>query len=109
MNFDEYQKKALLTVAYPKKDPSWTYPALGLAGEVGEVEEILKKFIRDATSIDTSERLELLKKELGDVLWYLAVLASEFNFSFQEIAELNIKKLASRKENNKIHGDGDNR
>lgn len=52
---------------------------------------------------------EEIKKELGDVLWYLAQIASELNLSLDGVAELNLQKLASRKKRNKLHGNGDNR
>lgn len=126
MNFNEYQEKALETAIYPTpyvegRDPDkyvfldekvnvgYVYPALGLVGEAGEVAEKIKKLIRDKQGGFNSEDVESIKKELGDVLWYVAVLASEFFISLDEIAEANIKKLASRKERGKLHGNGDNR
>ncbi len=109
MDFEEYQKKAKETAVYPKLEPSWIYPSLGLAGESGEIMEKLKKILRDSNSNDKEERIKELKKEFGDVLWYLSALATELNFSLQEIAEENIEKLKSRKERGVLHGGGDNR
>ena len=82
---------------------------LGLAGETGETSEKLKKAIRDDGGIVTEERRAAIKKELGDVLWYIAALSTELNLDLQEIAEENLAKLAKRKVEAKLHGDGDNR
>jgi NTP pyrophosphatase (non-canonical NTP hydrolase) len=88
---------------------NFVYPTLGLTGEAGEVAEKIKKVLRDKNGlIDKNTRREL-KKELGDVLWYLANLATEIGLSLEEIARANLKKLASRKKRGKLHGSGDNR
>ena len=100
MTFDEYQVKAKQTAIY---DHSVIYPTLGLCGESGEVAEKVKKHLRDGTSLDE------LKKELGDVLWYLASIASDLNISLNDIALTNVEKLQSRMERGKIQGSGDNR
>ncbi|MGI6341259.1 MAG: nucleoside triphosphate pyrophosphohydrolase family protein [Minisyncoccales bacterium] len=109
MNFNEYQQKARQTAIYPNKDNNFIYPTLGLVGEAGEVAEKIKKVIRDNNGIITQEKKEEIKKELGDVLWYIANLAYELNIDLEDIAEGNIEKLFSRMERNKVHGDGDNR
>ncbi|MDD2909887.1 MAG: nucleoside triphosphate pyrophosphohydrolase family protein [Candidatus Pacebacteria bacterium] len=109
MNFNEYQQKARQTAIYPNKDNNFIYPTLGLVGEAGEVAEKIKKVIRDNNGIITQEKKEEIKKELGDVLWYIANLAHELNIDLEDIAEGNIEKLFSRMERNKVHGDGDNR
>ncbi len=100
MTFDEYQVKAKQTAIY---DHPIIYPTLGLCGESGEVAEKVKKHLRDGTSLDE------LKKELGDVLWYLASIASDLNISLNDIALTNVEKLQSRMERGKIGGSGDNR
>lgn len=109
MNFNEYQKKAKRTALYPKIGKSFVYPALGLAGEAGEVAEKVKKIFRDKKGKVDGETKDILKKELGDVLWYLAQLSTEFGLEFEDVAEENINKLWSRKRRDKLHGDGDNR
>ena len=109
MTFEEYQKKARKTAKYPKVGASFVYPMLGLAGETGEVVEKVKKIFRDDGGKVTKNKKEEIKKELGDVLWYLSQIATEFNMSLEEIAAANIEKLYSRLERNKIYGDGDNR
>jgi NTP pyrophosphatase (non-canonical NTP hydrolase) len=83
------------------------YPFFGLAGEVGEVMEKMKKCIRDGTP--RTELREFLKKELGDVLWYINALAHEFDLTLEEIAIANVEKLESRKARDQLHGSGDDR
>ena len=78
---------------------------LGLVGEAGEVAEKLKKSLRDNTNLDVQD----MKKELGDVLFYLAALANLYQSSLQEVAELNMEKLNSRQKRGKMNGSGDNR
>ncbi len=98
------------TAIYPGKgEGNWTYPALGLAGETGEICEKLKKAIRDQGGVVDPDRLALIEKELGDVLWYLAALSTELGLELQTIAEKNLEKLALRMDTDKIRGDGDNR
>lgn len=109
MNFNDYQSLSRRTALYPSKGYNFVYPTLGLAGEAGEVAEKVKKILRDKDGVvDTADK-ESLKKELGDVLWYLAQLATEFGLSLDDIADANLKKLSSRMERGKIGGDGDNR
>ncbi len=109
MNFNEYQQKSRQTALYPNKDNNFIYPTLGLVGEAGEVAEKIKKVIRDNDGIITSEKKEEIKKELGDVLWYVSNLAYELNIELEDVAQGNIEKLFSRMERDKLHGDGDNR
>lgn len=109
MNFKEYQKLSRKTAIYPNKDNNFVYATLGLVGEAGEVAEKIKKIFRDNNGILDEERKQVLKKELGDVLWYLAQLSTELGLSFDDVACYNIEKLSSRKERNTLHGDGDNR
>ena len=109
MNFTEYQNLALSTAIYPMMYKK-VYPALGLCGEAGEVAEKIKKVIRDGVDYGYEEEFKAeLTKELGDVLWYVAALASDLDISLDDVAEKNVQKLASRKKRNKIGGSGDNR
>ena len=109
MNFDEYQKGSKKTAAYPHKN-RYSYTALGLSGEVGEVSEHVKRILRGEDGGKMSEeRIKNLKKELGDVLWYLTQLTTELGLSLYDIATENLKKLFSRKKRDKLHGKGDNR
>ena len=110
MNFNDYQAQATKTALYPKvADHGWVYPALGLANEAGEVTGKLKKVIRDNNGEINEARRQDLSKELGDVLWYIAQLATELGIDLNDIAEANIAKLASRQERGVLGGDGDNR
>ena len=109
MNFTEYQNLAKSTAIYPSRYAK-VYPALGLCGEAGEVAEKIKKVIRDGVDYGYEEEFKAdLTKELGDVLWYVAALASDLDISLSDVAEKNVQKLASRKKRNKIGGSGDNR
>jgi len=109
MNFNEYQIEARKTAVYPNLGKNLWYPALGLCGESGEVAEKIKKVFRDSNGLVTQEKKNELKKELGDVLWYLSNLASELEISIDNVATTNLIKLKERKDNNKLHGSGDNR
>jgi len=109
MNFETYQINARKTAIYPSLGSNYVYPTLGLVGESGEVAEKVKKVIRDKNGIFDEETLIGLKKELGDVLWYVSNICSELNFSLEDIAEENLLKLEKRSFEGKIKGSGDNR
>ena len=110
MTFDEYQKVALTTaINHPDKLMNQTIFAMGISGEAGEVLEKWKKIVAYEDGVITEARLAELKKELGDVVWYIAVLAHSLGLSFDEIMQLNIDKLASRKKRGTQRGEGDNR
>ena len=117
MNFNDYQNQAIQTdVAHNSTTKSSRYngymeKALGLAGETGEVLEIIKKIIRDKGGVfeTAPEDCEKLKKELGDVLWYLSAVAYYNDIKLEDIAKTNLEKLASRQRRDKIHGSGDDR
>lgn len=108
MELNDYQKKAHETSFH---EMSVIYPTLGLLGEAGEVAEKIKKLIRDkgyrpGDCIDKND-MEAIALELGDVMWYIAELASNLDLSLQTICQLNLIKLSSRKSRNKLHGSGD--
>lgn len=109
MTFDEYQKKALRTAADPAKKNEFFHLVLGLVGESGEIAEKVKKLIRDQESDLSKLDVADIEKELGDVLWYVAVLASFLDIPFEQVATKNINKLASRLERGTLQGSGDNR
>lgn len=94
----EYQQKALATLVTESKKDTFSMCGLGLSGEVGEINDILKKWLfhKSRKPLDT----EKLKDEIGDVLWYLSILAFELNLTLEEIMEHNIAKLEQR------HGNG---
>ncbi len=103
---NNYQMQAREFAIYPER-MQIVYPALGLAGEAGEVADKVKKIYRDGKD-DARFRGEIAK-EIGDVLWYCATLADDLGFSLQQVAEMNIHKLKSRKVAGTIGGSGDNR
>ena len=108
MTFDDYQAIARTTAIYPNKGSNLYYPALGL-GEVGEIQNNIKKVYLDDNGVLTDSRRADVKKECGDVLWYLSALADECGFTLQEVAQENLNKLLSRKERNQLQGSGDHR
>ena len=109
MDFNTYQKNARITAQYPNLGSNFIYPTLGLVGEAGEVAEKVKKVIRDKKGIFDDESKKGLKKELGDVLWYISNLCTEFNFSLEDIALQNLEKLKKRAAKGQISGSGDDR
>jgi NTP pyrophosphatase (non-canonical NTP hydrolase) len=108
MDFNTYQRTAKTTAIYPATHKI-LYPALGLAGEAGEVANKVKKLVRDGTSSLPKDWKEQLGSEIGDVLWYCAVLADDLGISLGKIASENEKKLAKRKSEGMISGSGDDR
>lgn len=120
MDFNEYQKAAHSTAVYPE-ELGVIYPALKLAGEAGEVAEKIGKMLRDGTLyLDelrgahvengmTVEQEDALKKELGDVLWYVAEIATVMGWTLDQVAAQNIDKLSLRSLRNILIGEGDNR
>jgi NTP pyrophosphatase (non-canonical NTP hydrolase) len=109
MLLSDYQSRSRATAVYPDRDDNLLYPTLGLCGEAGEVAEKIKKMVRDDGGILSDERRAALSKELGDVLWYVAQIATEARLDLDAIAEENIAKLLSRHERNVLSGSGDDR
>lgn len=108
MEMNEYQRQAAASAIYPRTMRG-VYPTLGLTGEAGEVAEKVKKVIRDHGGEFSEEAKLEIAKELGDVMWYVAAIAGDLGFSLEQIAQLNLEKLASRQSRNRLHGSGDNR
>ena len=108
MELSEYQQLSRRTAAYPRA--AWlAYPALGLAGEAGEVAEHAKKAIRDDGGTVGGERRAAMAKELGDVLWYVAQIATELGLDLEDVARANLEKLSSRQRRGVLSGSGDER
>ena len=107
-DFNTYQRSATRTAIYPPEHKI-LYPALGLAGEAGEVANKVKKVMRDGVENQPDNWREQIASEIGDVLWYCAALATDLNVSLGMIASLNEKKLQDRYERGKLNGSGDNR
>lgn len=106
MNINEYQKQAAETAIYQDKV---IYPTLGLTGEAGEIANKVKKILRDNAGEMAEDVRQNLISELGDVLWYVAALATDLKVELSEVANKNIDKLNSRKNRGTIAGSGDNR
>lgn len=114
MTMNEYQIEAKKTADFPtvmvgNEEVSWIYPAMGLAGEAGEVVEKLKKILRNKEGKITLEDVVAVTKEIGDVLWYLAILADELGVELENAAMGNVMKLRSRQERGVIKSVGDDR
>ncbi len=109
MNLNDYQKLALRTARDKNDKDEIFHLLLGLCGEAGEIAEKMKKVVRDKGSDFTVVDKDDMTKELGDVLWHIAVIANYFDLSLDDIGEKNIAKLASRLERGVIGGSGDNR
>ena len=105
--FKEYEANAKSTCLSESKRAD--YLTLGLVGEAGEVAEKMKKIIRDNAGMIEKHHKEDIKKELGDVLWYITNLSDFLGFSLEDVAKLNNEKLLSRAKRGKLHGNGDNR
>ena len=101
---EEYTKFVQSMKVYPEKH-AIVYPALGIAGESGEVSEKVKKWMRGDKELDKAE----LVKELGDIMWYITSLADDLGYSLQQVIDTNVAKLKSRKARGVQKGDGDNR
>jgi len=111
MTFDDYQKQALTTVQNSYDNPTLQHSiwAMGIAGEAGEVIEKWKKIVAYKDGKVSEDDLNELAKELGDVVWYIAVLAHSLGLSFDDVMERNVQKLQSRQVRGVIAGEGDNR
>ena len=109
MRLSDYQERSRATAVYPDAGDNLLYPTLGLCGEAGEVAEKVKKMVRDDGGVLSAERRAALSKELGDVLWYLAQLATEAELDLEAIAQDNLDKLESRRRRSVLQGSGDDR
>jgi NTP pyrophosphatase (non-canonical NTP hydrolase) len=109
MDLNDYQKAALRTAAPKEKKNELFHLLLGLVGETGEIAEKAKKIVRDQDSDFSRWDIEDFKKELGDTLWYVAVIADYFGVPLEDVAQLNIAKLADRQQRAMLGGSGDNR
>ena len=102
MTFNEYQAETRRTRVADNYERELVNGGLGLTGEAGEVAELVKKAHGHGLPIDR----EKLKKELGDVQWYLARLADIHSITLEELAEANIAKLRARYPEGFVHGGG---
>lgn len=98
MTFDDYQEGASYTAIkdYFGGPDGLYYLTLGLAGEAGEVANVVKKAIRDDEGAFTEARISQITDELGDVLWYMAMLARRLDIRLSDVAKANQAKLRRR-------------
>jgi NTP pyrophosphatase (non-canonical NTP hydrolase) len=112
MDFNTYQRESQKTAVYPKiTNVDVLYPIVGLAGEVGELCNFIKKIVRSNVSTSSNlkeillkdpQTLNTIKLELGDIQWYIAALCTELNIDLDDVALSNLKKLQNRYETNTI-------
>jgi NTP pyrophosphatase (non-canonical NTP hydrolase) len=105
MQISYYQTKAM---SYRLESANEAYALLNLAGEVGELLSLVAKSIRDGVE-DEAKFKDLLGKELGDIVWMVAAVASDMGLSLERLCEQNLDKLEQRKQNNTIQGSGNDR
>ena len=106
---DLYENLAGQTAIFPK-EKALEYLALGMTSEAGEVAGKVKKLIRDGEDVEGFEMKKLaISSEIGDVLWYCAMMAKEVGVPLASIMQENLDKLHSRKERGTLSGSGDNR
>ena len=103
MEMQSYQEQAFTTATESSRN--LYYMTLGLTGEAGEIANKVKKVMRDGKTLD----LDDIKKEIGDVLWYVAGLCTVTGIPLEEVAKTNLAKLADRQKRGVIGGSGDNR
>ena len=125
LSLNEYQRLAATTADYPNEYKK-LYPLLGVIGEAGEyaekiltsicmllngsqIQEKIKKILRDYEGNFDQDTTLLIIKELGDQLWYIAKAAGDLGYSLNEVANINLDKLFDRKDRDMIHGAGDER
>ena len=109
MTAEFYEMKAGQTAIFPKYK-ALEYLALGLTSEAGEVAGKVKKLIRDGEDMEGFELKKIaIASEIGDVLWYCAMMAKEVGVPLNDIMKENLRKLHSRKERGTLQGSGDDR
>jgi NTP pyrophosphatase (non-canonical NTP hydrolase) len=110
MQMNEYQQQASSTAVYPGKGSilGLAYVGLGL-GEAGEVQGKIKKILRDNNGVVEDQHRIAIAKELGDVLWYVAMASEEIGIPLEVIGSINLDKLADRRERGVLAGSGDER
>lgn len=109
MHCDDYQRAALRTARGKDAPDEFMHLVLGLVGEAGEIAEKVKKLVRDKNNDLAQLDRDDMAAELGDVLWYTAVLADFLGLSLDDVAQRNVDKLADRQRRNVLHGSGDDR
>lgn len=97
---DEFQQESVDTLAITQKDlEALAHRGFGLAGEAGQTADIIKKIIRDKKGFATDQDIEAIKKRLGDVMYYTAVLAEYYDLKLSDIAKQNVQQSIDFKNN----------
>ena len=109
MTFEEYRQSVLSTSVLQTSEQQRLYGILNIAGEAGEITSKYAKAVRDDLDITTDEFKKEVAKEIGDVLWSMAILAESLGYTLEQIAVMNAGKTASRSERGVVAGSGDNR
>lgn len=113
LTLNQYQERARATADYPLLGENLLYPAIGAGEEAGEILGKVKKLWRNkgktAAKDLTQEEKDAIIKEVGDNLWYLAAMCNELGITLQYAGEVNLAKLADRRERGVIKSEGDNR
>ena len=109
MNLEEYKKEVLIELPDSVLKQKLLYATIGLTAEAGEVAGKVQKMIRDNNSEMTQEIQQQLKKEMGDVMWFLGLLSDAIDVDLNEVVQENIIKIKNRVKNNTIGGSGDER
>lgn len=113
MQISDYSNQAISTDLFDKTNDIDSHAMLekvfGLVGEAGEVAEKFKKILRDKDGIASDEDRKELAKELGDILWYINSVGLYLGYELEQIAQMNLDKVLSRKERGLTKGSGDNR
>jgi len=113
VEINRYAEKAVSTAVYPGQgeQKGLMYATLGLCSETGELAEFIKKSVRDEGKGGdlVGKRLEDVKDELGDIMWYWAAVCRELGVDCGEMLERNLLKLQGRKERGTLHGHGHDR
>ncbi len=109
VDFAWYQSESARTWAEIDTDHPIVYPTLGLTNEAGELAGKVKKIFRDKQGRISDADREALKRELGDVLWYLTQICTQLDLSLADVAAANVEKVLSRQRRGKIGGDGEYR
>lgn len=107
-SINEYQQKIEQFAIFPKEQ-ALVYLSLGLASEAGEVAGKVKKVIRDGNGEFTDEQKLAILAEIGDVAWYMSMLASTIGVDMSDVLAENYYKLEFRASRGMIAGSGDNR
>lgn len=105
MELNDYQKLAMRTNSNDNFVDGVLNAALGLTGEAGEVADMIKKYVYHGHKLTTNE----LVKELGDVMWYIALMCDTLGISMDTVANTNIEKLKKRYPNGFSKEDSINR